>query len=97
MQVSGRARAVRWSPLRANKTFSVAMARLLLVLAAVLAGLPALMPAAAAAAQAARAGSITIYPGISDPQAITAGPDGAMWFTQAYTSGIGRITTSETP
>jgi virginiamycin B lyase len=36
------------------------------------------------------------YPGAGpDPYSIVAGPDGAMWFTLAYTSGIGRITTSE--
>jgi virginiamycin B lyase len=32
-----------------------------------------------------------------DPYSVVAGPDGAMWFTRAYTSGIGRITTTDTP
>ena len=32
--------------------------------------------------------------GIDGPNAITAGPDGALWFTNAYGGTIGRITTS---
>lgn len=45
------------------------------------------------------AGTLTsTYPGAGhNPIAITAGPDGAMWFTQSRNSGIGRITTAVTP
>jgi streptogramin lyase len=32
----------------------------------------------------------------SNPQGITSGPDGALWFTEAYGNKIGRITTSGT-
>jgi hypothetical protein len=46
-------------------------------------------------ANASGAGSVKIYPGI-DPVSITAGPDGALWFTNAGNS-IGRITTAVTP
>lgn len=34
-------------------------------------------------------------PGIDWPQRITAGPDGAMWFTNQRIKSIGRITTAE--
>src|SRR5215469_15546047 len=33
---------------------------------------------------------------VSHPQGITAGPDGALWFTNQSTNSIGRITTSGT-
>ena len=41
-------------------------------------------------------GVITNYTGtgISDPNYITAGPDGALWFTNLGNDSIGRITTS---
>ncbi len=41
-------------------------------------------------------GAVTNYtdPSISGPSGITAGPDGALWFTNYATSSIGRITTS---
>ncbi|MGH7047975.1 MAG: virginiamycin B lyase family protein [Stellaceae bacterium] len=42
------------------------------------------------------AGTVTEYPlptPNSGPYAITAGPDGAMWFTEADSGKIGRITT----
>ena len=43
-------------------------------------------------------GTITSYsdPSINDPEAITAGPDGALWFTNFYRDSIGRITTAGT-
>src|SRR5215472_2990009 len=46
---------------------------------------------AVAAPAAAGAGQVTLYPGVS-PVGITAGPDGALWFTSF--SSIGRITTA---
>ena len=36
---------------------------------------------AAEAASASGAGSVTIYAGIDHPDGVTAGPDGALWFT----------------
>ncbi len=43
-------------------------------------------------------GTITNYtgPGISDPEGIAAGPDGALWFTNWGNGSIGRISTSGT-
>ena len=43
-------------------------------------------------------GTVTNYtgPGISNPHAIAAGPDGALWFTNQGNNSIGRITTSGT-
>jgi streptogramin lyase len=74
--------------------------------AAVLAGLPVLIAglAAGTAAAAAGGGQVSNYTGtgISAPFAITAGPDGALWFTNqngvpGSTGGtIGKITTSGT-
>ncbi len=43
---------------------------------------------------ASGAGKVTIYPGISRPSGITAGPDGALWFTNNTNNSIGRITTA---
>jgi hypothetical protein len=45
------------------------------------------------------AGVVTNYadPSISSPEGITAGPDGALWFTNFSNSSIGRITTDVTP
>jgi virginiamycin B lyase len=42
------------------------------------------------------AGMVTTYigPGISEPNQITAGPDGALWFTNFGDNSIGRITTA---
>jgi streptogramin lyase len=37
---------------------------------------------------------LTIYAGIDSPEHITAGPDGALWFTNEFGNSIGRITTS---
>ena len=42
-----------------------------------------------------RAGHVRIFPGIAVPRGITAGPDGALWFTNGRDS-IGRITTAGT-
>jgi streptogramin lyase len=39
-------------------------------------------------------GVITIYPGVSQPWGITAGSDGALWFTNQNNNSIGRITTA---
>ena len=38
-------------------------------------------------------GQTTTYPGISNPHGITAGLDGALWFTNSGNNSIGRITT----
>jgi IPT/TIG domain len=35
--------------------------------------------------------------GIDEPYGITAGPDGALWFTNAGNNSMGRITTAVTP
>jgi virginiamycin B lyase len=43
---------------------------------------------------AAGAGQVTWYAGISSPSGITAGPDGALWFTNGGNNSIGRITTT---
>ncbi len=71
--------------------------------AAVLAGLPILILglAAGTAAAASGGGQVSNYTGtgISAPFGITAGPDGALWFTnstQDNGNSIGRITTSGT-
>ena len=48
----------------------------------------------AAPAQATGAGTLTMYPGIAGPFFMTAGPDGALWFTEQNTHSIGRITTA---
>jgi IPT/TIG domain len=37
------------------------------------------------------------WPRIDDPEGITAGPDGALWFTNSGNDSIGRITTAVTP
>ena len=37
------------------------------------------------------------HAGIDTPQEITAGPDGALWFTNYASNSIGRITTAVTP
>jgi virginiamycin B lyase len=80
---------------------------------AVLAGVPLLSlslaagtAGAAGAPAASGPGNVTIYAAIYDPQGITAGPDGALWFTDkgnfaddglaTSDSMIGRITTNGT-
>ena len=70
--------------------------RRLSVLATVVALCAPVLPVVALTAQpaAAAVGQITTYPGISAPFGITAGPDGALWFTNRNNSSIGRITTS---
>jgi hypothetical protein len=40
--------------------------------------------------------SLVAGAGIDEPRGITAGPDGALWFTNAGSNSIGRITTSGT-
>jgi len=45
---------------------------------------------ASAVGGASGAGHVTIYPGLSNPEAITVGPDGALWFTN--NDSIGRMT-----
>jgi streptogramin lyase len=61
----------------------------------VLAGVPLVsIGLTAGVASASTAGSMTIYPGIDSPYGITAGPDGALWFTNNHGNSIGRITTS---
>jgi hypothetical protein len=46
----------------------------------------------APAAAAAGAGMVTLYAGISGPNDITAGPGGALWFTNDGNNSVGRIT-----
>ena len=48
----------------------------------------------AEAASASGAGHVTVYPGVYQPEGITAGPDGALWFTNYSNNTIGRITTA---
>jgi hypothetical protein len=48
----------------------------------------------AGVANASPAGTVKMYPGIDDPIGITAGPDGALWFTNYGNNSIGRITTT---
>ena len=48
-------------------------------------------------AGAPSAGHVRIFPGIAVPRQITAGPDGALWFTNTFNNTIGRITTTVTP
>jgi hypothetical protein len=45
------------------------------------------------------AGAVTSYTatGLSFPQFVTAGPDGAMWFTDGGGGWVGRIATTVTP
>jgi hypothetical protein len=42
-----------------------------------------------AATAASTAGQVTIYSGLRSPEAITAGPDGALWFTNIGNNSIG--------
>jgi Coenzyme PQQ synthesis protein D (PqqD) len=53
-------------------------------------------PAIAAASVVVPAGTVTDYTdsSIDGPFGITAGPDGALWFTNYYGNSIGRITTN---
>jgi len=46
----------------------------------------------AEAASASGAGNTTIFAGIDQPEGITAGPDGNLWFTNSSNNTIGRIT-----
>jgi streptogramin lyase len=48
----------------------------------------------AEAISASGAGSVTIYAGLSNPEGITTGPDGNLWFTNYGNNSIGRITTA---
>ena len=50
--------------------------------------------ATAGAAPASGAGRVTVFPSTVGPEEITAGPDGALWFTEAAANKIGRITTA---
>ena len=62
---------------------------------AVLVGVPVLtLSLAAGVAHASGAGKVTHFTGsaINEPQGIAAGPDGALWFTNAGNNTIGRIT-----
>jgi virginiamycin B lyase len=54
--------------------------------------------AGSAVAAPAVAGKVTIYSArvIDGPRGITAGPDGALWFTNNGNNSIGRITTTGT-
>ncbi len=66
----------------------------ILPLAALLAlAFPVLVNPTSAGATNAGDANVTVYPGI-DPGSITAGPDGALWFTNPGNNSIGRITTS---
>jgi streptogramin lyase len=40
---------------------------------------------------------VRIFPGLNTAGGITAGPDGALWFTNFKDGSIGRITTTVTP
>jgi hypothetical protein len=51
----------------------------------------------AGTAAASGAGHVTIYWGISGTNGITAGPDGALWFTNRRNNAIERITTPAAP
>ena len=65
----------------------------LAVVAGVAASLQGVTSTAAASHQGIQASSQTAGK-VSHPQGITAGPDGAPWFTNQQTNTIGRITTS---
>jgi virginiamycin B lyase len=58
------------------------------------AGAPGIIPGLGSASGV---GHVKIFPGISIPGGITAGPDGALWFTDNGNNSIGRITTTVTP
>jgi streptogramin lyase len=47
-------------------------------------------------AAASGAGKVAIYPGMSGPEVMAAGSDGALWFTNNANNSIGRITTTGT-
>jgi streptogramin lyase len=55
--------------------------------------LPVIVNPTSALATNAGDANVTVYAGI-DPGSITAGPDGALWFTNPGNNSIGRITTS---
>ena len=59
---------------------------------AALVGLPVLVLGMVAGVAQASGSSVKIYPGINSPFEITAGPDGALWFTNRGNNSIGRIT-----
>jgi virginiamycin B lyase len=88
VRVDGRGRALRRRRLprrlRGPVTVLAGVPLLSLSLAAGAAGTPAV----------SGAGSVTIYPGIDSPRGITAGPDGALWFTNYGNNSIGRVTTT---
>ena len=54
------------------------------------------LPATTSIGRITTAGTVTNYTdtGIDDPDGITAGPDGALWFTNYGNNSIGRITTT---
>jgi streptogramin lyase len=66
-------------------------------LTAVAVGVPVLtLGLTTGTASASGAGQVTIYAATSRPVGITAGPGGALWFTDQENSSIGRITISGT-
>ncbi len=65
-------------------------------IAAVVLSLTAVVATVGTASPARADGEITAFtnPGVFSPGGITAGPDGALWFTDTWTDSIGRMTTA---
>jgi IPT/TIG domain len=98
-RVGGRGRRLRCQRLVRRLRGPVAVLAAVPLLSLGLAGVSLVAGGAgvAEAASAAGAGSVTIYAGLSEPEGITAGPDGNLWFTNDNGNSIGRITTAVTP
>ena len=75
-----------------RRAFAVSSAPIAAVLLVVVPALGVCLSATTASATGA--GKLTVYPGISGPDGIVPGPDGALWFTNFANNSIGRITTA---
>jgi streptogramin lyase len=64
----------------------------LIVLVAAAAVVGSSATAHARATAVAKAGSVTLFPGMDGPTAIISGPDGRLWFVGDDTDSIGTIT-----
>ena len=84
-------RFARCTARREGMNMSGRFRRLLLLALAALVGLSLALGSAVRPAAASGAGTITIYPAMSGPWAMTVGPDGAFWFTDVGDNMIGRM------
>src|SRR5438552_12051849 len=87
-------RFTRCAARREGKDMSGRFRRLLLLALAALVGTPLALGSAVRPAAASGAGTMTIYPAMSGPWAMTVGPDAAFWFTDIGDNMIGRMSVS---